>query len=141
MQSYQYAHTVGFSEVDAAGIVFFSRFFEIAHRALESFFHSLDLPFATVMREDRWAFPLVHAGADFHNPARLGDTLGINLTLDKLSKSSFTVRYEIQSGDSRPLATVRTAHVWLAVATFSKASIPDDLHTRLILYCADKSPD
>ncbi len=68
-----YTHAVRFSEVDGAGIVFFSRVFEIAHAAYEAWLSEGGAPLAVVLAAADWVLPLVRAEADYHAPMRLGD--------------------------------------------------------------------
>ena len=134
MQTFEYAHTVKFSEVDMAGVVFFSRFFEYAHSAFEAFFQHLGWSFAQVFDEGKWGFPLVHTEADFQAPARLGDRLTVEMTVAALSESSFTMRYAISAPDGKPVASVLTSHVWVAPATFKKTTIPEEVRAKLETY-------
>lgn len=134
MHTFSHTHTVGFSEVDRAGIVFFSRFFEMAHEGLEAFFQELGWGFAGIFREGRWGFPLVHAEADYHAPAHLGDGLGIEIAIARLSETAFTVHYVIGAADGKSIATVQTSHVWVDTGTFKKIPLPDDLRAKLAGY-------
>jgi len=137
METFNIQHTVKFSEVDQAGVVFFSRYFEIAHSTLETFFHQLGWGFAKIFREGKDGFPLIHAEANYMAPARLGDTLDVALSISRISKSSFTVSYDVRSTDGKPVAKLSTNHVWVELKTFSKAPIPSELRTALKVYLAE----
>lgn len=137
METFKFQHTVKFSEVDQAGVVFFSRYFEIAHSSLEAFFHHLGWGFAKVFSEGKDGFPLIHAEANYMAPARLGDTLEVALSLSRISESSFTVSYDFRSTDGKPAARLSTNHVWVELKTFSKAPIPTELKTALQDYLAE----
>ena len=141
MQSFEYTHTVKFSEVDMAGVVYFSRFFEYAHSAFEAFFQHIGWSFAQVFKEGKWGFPLVHAEADYQAPARLGDDLTVQLAVAKLSDSSFTIRYRITGRSGKPVAAVLTSHVWVEIATFKKAAIPEEVRAKLEVYCQESTGD
>jgi len=134
MQTYEHTHIVGFSEVDTAGIVFFPRFFEMAHEGLEAFFQELGWGFAGIFKEGRWGFPLVHAEANYHAPAHLGDGLDIEITIARLSETAFTVHYVIRSADGKSIAALQTSHVWIDAGTFKKVPLPDDLRAKLAAY-------
>ena len=137
METFKYQHTVKFSEVDQAGVVFFSRYFEIAHSSLEAFFHHLGWGFAKVFSVGKEGFPLIHAQADYMAPARLGDTLEVGLAVSRISESSFTVGYDIRTADGKPAAKLSTVHVWVELKTFSKAPIPAELKTALTGYLSE----
>ncbi|MCH7521651.1 MAG: acyl-CoA thioesterase [Candidatus Marinimicrobia bacterium] len=134
METFEYTHTVKFSEVDMAGVVFFSRFFEYAHSAFEAFFQHIGWSFAQVFNEGQWGFPLVHAEADYQAPARLGDDLTVQLAVAKLSESAFTMRYRITLPGGKPVASVLTRHVWVDRATFKKAAMPEEVRAKLEAY-------
>src|SRR5690606_35065652 len=70
---------VKFQDVDAAGIVFFARFFDYVHGAYEGFLTASGSPLPDVLREKSWAAPLRHAEADYLRPARYGDILLVEL--------------------------------------------------------------
>jgi YbgC/YbaW family acyl-CoA thioester hydrolase len=84
---------VRFQHVDAAGVVFFARFFEYVHEAYEGFLSQLGLPLSTVLREQKWIAPLKHVEADYFRALRLGEEVTVQL-----------VAAEVQGGvcSSRP---------------------------------------
>ena len=134
METFEYRHIVKFSEVDMAGVVFFSRFFEYAHSAFEAFFQHIGWSFAQVFEDGRWGFPLVHAEADYQAPARLGDDLTVQLAVTKLSESAFTMHYRITLPNGKPVASVLTSNVWVELTTFKKTAIPDEVRAKLEAY-------
>ena len=140
MEVFEYRHTVRFSEVDQAGVVFFAHYFVIAHTALEAFFAHIGWSFADLFKAGEEGFPLVHAEADYKAPARLGDALTVRLTLSQLSTSSFTVNYEFLNAKGRPAAKVSTRHVWVKLDTFRKSPLPEKLKDQLKPYLDSDSP-
>ena len=139
MEPFEYRHIVRFSEVDQAGVVFFARYFEIAHSALEAFFDHIGWSFAKLFKAGEEGFPLVHAAADYQAPARLGDALTVRLTVSRLSTSSFTLRYEFMDAKGRPATTVSTSHVWVKLDTFQKSPLPENLKDQLKPYLLPES--
>mgnify|MGYP001201784356 CR=1 FL=1 len=91
-------HRVGFAEVDAAGIAFFSRAFEIAHAAFETALAEIGMPLGEILRQNVWVMPLVHAEADYRVPMRLGDELLVEVTVEKIGRSSVTFNFRFTSG-------------------------------------------
>ncbi|MFL0670212.1 MAG: acyl-CoA thioesterase [Erythrobacter sp.] len=93
-------HTpVRFAHVDAAGIVFYPRFFEMLNAAVEDWFAGLGRNFRSLHLEDRIGTPTVRLEADFVAPAMLGDVLAITLTPIKVGNSSCTYRFAVTSED------------------------------------------
>ena len=61
-------------DVDRAGIVYFPRFYDFFHRALEDFFRDeVGVPYHSVEEQLRVAFPVVRIETDFERPLAHGD--------------------------------------------------------------------
>ena len=120
-----YTHTVRFSEVDAAGILFFSRVFEIAHAAYEALLAERGTPLRQLVHDERWTLPLVHAEADYHAPMRLGDEVSVQVAIEAIGSTSLTLRFTLAAPSGQPLATVRHVHVAVDRATFRPVPLPE----------------
>ena len=90
---------VRFAHVDAAGIVFYPRFFEMLNAAVEDWFAAMGRDFRSLHLDDLIGTPTVRLEADFLAPAMLGDKLAITLTPVRVGTSSCTYRYGFDSGD------------------------------------------
>ncbi|MCX9148746.1 acyl-CoA thioesterase [Erythrobacter sp. WG] len=90
-----FVHTtkVRFAHVDAAGIVFYPRFFEMLNAAVEDWFAMLGRDFRALHLEDRIGTPTVRLETEFLAPAMLGDELAITLVPAKIGTSSCTYRF------------------------------------------------
>ncbi len=85
---------VRFNEIDAAGIVFFPRFFDYFHMVFEDFFGAATgTPYHEWIRLRRIGWPAVHIETDFRAPLRYGMEVEIVLSFPKLGNSSFVCRY------------------------------------------------
>src|SRR5690606_14713379 len=106
---------VRFNEVDAAGIVYYPRFFDYFHLAFEDFFgEATGVPYPVWIRERRIGWPTVHIETDFRAPLRFGDEFEVALTFPKIGKSSFVARYEVTRDDTlccESEITVVTTHI------------------------------
>lgn len=97
-------HTpVRFAHVDAAGIVFYPRFFEMLNAAVEDWFAALGRDFRALHLDDRIGTPTVRIECDFIAPAMLGDALAITLTPVKVGTSSCTYRFDFSVAGSPKL--------------------------------------
>ena len=67
---YHYQTTIRLHQTDAAGVVFFSNLFVIAHDAYESFLES-HLPLNAILSDGVYIIPIVHAEADYLLPLAL----------------------------------------------------------------------
>ena len=67
-----YDRPVHFEDVDAAGIVFFARFFGYCHEAMEALFSSLPGGYVDLVINRKVDFPPVPFQAAFKSPLRSG---------------------------------------------------------------------
>jgi YbgC/YbaW family acyl-CoA thioester hydrolase len=126
-----YEHVVHFSETDPAGILFFSRIFEICHHAFEAFLAERGFPLSRVMTAVDWLLPLVHAEADFAAPLRLGDTLRIEVAVERMGARSITFVYVVSTAERGTVATVRHVHAAIDRATWQPRKLPEEVRTHL----------
>lgn len=133
---------VRFGHCDPAGIVYFPRFFELFHDAMETWFaERLGLAYAAVVTGRKIGFPAVHTEADFKSPCALGDEIGVELRVGNLGRSSIGLVYAIRgaAGDLRVTGATTSVVMDLdpASAGFRRAvKIPDDLRARIEAFAA-----
>ncbi len=125
--------TVRFGDVDRAGIVYYPRFLNYIHIALEEFFSKVvGLEYPMLIQEHRLAFPTVHLEMDFVRPLRYGDRVGVEVIPEKLGTSSATWRYRLyRPGESEPAAEGCQVTVCTDMDVFEKRPIPDWLRERI----------
>ncbi|MEQ8849696.1 thioesterase family protein [Botrimarina sp.] len=96
---FAYRRLVQFADTDMAGIVHFSVFFrymeEAEHALRRHIGMSIHDRFDPADDRSRIAFPRVSARCDYHSPARCEDELRIEVTVQKLGKSSVTYGFHI----------------------------------------------
>ncbi len=86
-------------DVDAAGIVFYPRFFEWYDLGCEELFAALGLPWPQAFpKYDIVGVPIVESGSRFLSPVRYGDTLGIRAMVAWVKEKTFRMEYEISVG-------------------------------------------
>jgi len=127
--------SVRFQDVDAAGIVFFARYFDYVHLAYEEFLAKNGNRLAEVLREGRWAAPLKHAEADFLSPLRFGDELEVQLVAANAASSDLSLGWCLRKVSTGKPVTVcgvaQSVHTFVDVPSFEKRSIPDELLSAL----------
>ena len=85
---------IRFADVDAAGILYYPRFFEFCHNAFEDCFDQRGpFVYSALIREHRLGFPTVHAQANFVAPLQHGDVAIIRLHATHIGKSAVTIHY------------------------------------------------
>lgn len=137
---------VSWGMCDPAGIVYFPRFFELFHAAMETWFGArLGLPYAEAITLRKIGFPSVHTEADFRKPSRLGERVAVELRVGKLGRSSLELCYVVRGdeGDDDVRATGRTVVALMDLDPASpgfrhKLAIPDDLRARIEAFAAGR---
>jgi len=100
---------VRFADCDAAGIVFFPRYFEMLNGVVEDWFAGpLGASFRELHVERQVSVPTAAVEARFIAPSRLEDDLAFSLTVTKLGGASCGVRHLIDSGGQRRFEATQT---------------------------------
>jgi 4-hydroxybenzoyl-CoA thioesterase len=103
---------VRFGDCDPAGIVYFPRFFDWFHQAMETWFSErLGVAYADVIRDQKIGFPAVRSEADFVAPCPLGDALHVVLSVQSLGKRSLALGYEVVGASDGKLRARGRTHV------------------------------
>lgn len=116
--SFAYRRTVRFQDVDAAGIIFFARYFEYFHDAYVEFLDDTAAALPAALAARTWAAPLVHAEADFLKPLRFGDSIEVELAAAEIGDKRAVVRYRVWR-DEDVVALGETVHVSIDPARFA----------------------
>lgn len=83
---------VRFNHVDAAGIVFYPRYYEMLNQVIERWCEqSLGFGFKDLHGQYNGGLPTVKNEVSFTKPSRLGDKLNFELSVNQLGKSSITL--------------------------------------------------
>lgn len=125
---------IRFSHCDPAGIVYFVNFFDMVGGVVEDWFReAIGLPFQEMHLERRLGFPIVKTGCEFFRPARLGDTLHLELAIAKLGRSSieFVVRGSVE-GEEKFVARHKVALV--SLDSFRALPMPEDMRAKMLPY-------
>ena len=118
---------VRFQHVDAAGIVFYPRYFEMANAAVEDYFGEVvGVSFAEMHLERRVGVPTRKIEAHFTAPSRLGDQLELDLTIERVGDTSAAVRTEA-SCDGQPRFRIAAVLVCVNMETGRPLAWPADM--------------
>ena len=103
---------VTWGDCDAAGVVFYPRFYAFFDACTHSLLSASGLDHHTLRHEHGLlGTPLVKASAEFLSPATYGDTLHATTTLSKLGGKSFKVTHRLAIGE-RAVAIGEEIRVW-----------------------------
>lgn len=87
---------IQFADVDAAGILYYPRFFSICHNTFEKCFDEKGpFSYAEMIKQYGLGFPAVKVEANFLLPMAHGDLAKITMNVERIGNSSITVHYEI----------------------------------------------
>jgi 4-hydroxybenzoyl-CoA thioesterase len=120
---------IRFSHCDPAGIVYFPRFFDLAHATMEDWFA------ADLIRDRRLGTPTVSVQCEFAKPMRMGDTLRFELSVLKLGNASVRLGYSGKKQGVEHLRILQTI-AFMALDSGTATPIPDDLRPRIEQYLA-----
>lgn len=96
-----------FGACDPVGIVYFPRYFDWFHQAMEAWFDTaLGTPYHVLLRHH--GLPAVHTEADYRAPVRFGDDVRVELRVGHLGRSSMRLDYRVLGSADQVHATGHT---------------------------------
>ena len=96
--AYSSSRRVDFPMVDLAKIMFYPRFWDLAHRFYEeSWEYSCNRHYNEILIDEGIGFPLVHSVAEFHHPLSYGDTVNCEISVTNIGNSSISWQYEFRN--------------------------------------------
>ena len=135
-QPFQVEYPIRFSHCDPAGIVYFPRFFDLLHHAMEDWFtHGLGERFSALVMEKGLGTPTVATHCEFVSPARFGDVLRIELSILRLGNASVELLFEAKVQE-RACFTCRHTIFLFDRTAVRAVPIPEDLRERMLPYVA-----
>lgn len=138
--------TVRFGDTDAAGVMHFHQLLRWCHEAYEESLERFGIAAAEVFPRPVWgqeqgqsgdpsvvpdvpvaALPIVHCGADYFRPLRVGDPLAIALEPRRLDPGQFEVRYSFRSHGAL-VARGLTRHLAIRASDRQRCTLPDAIN-------------
>ena len=116
--------TVKLHDTDAAGILFFSNQFKMVHDAFEAFLEAINYPISCFLYDSDFSLPIVHAESDYLAPLNLGNSISIDLKIEKIGETSFTLCYDIFNKEKKLTGKVKTVHVSVDKKNGDKVKLP-----------------
>ncbi len=118
--------TVRLHHTDAAGVLFYSRLFELVQEAFEAAMERCGVPLGELLRGGGFRIPVVHAEADYTAPVRAGDALTVSLAF-AAGNRSLRVRADLADAAGRRVAAVTVVHAAVSAATGRPVPLPEAL--------------
>jgi 4-hydroxybenzoyl-CoA thioesterase len=127
-----FERAIKFEEVDAAAIVFFARFVNYAHEAMEHFFSHVPGGYPGLIVDRRVGFPAVHVEVSFASPVRFGHALRIETRVAKLGNRSAVFHYRMLNAANGALAAeLKHTVVTSDLRTITSCDMPADVRALL----------
>lgn len=118
---------IPFQLSDAAGIVFFGHVFSISHEVYEHFIQDkLNISWQHWFNNPDWIAPIKQSKAIYYAPLMAGQKYQVNLNIQLLTRSSFTLTYHFQK-DQQEYCQVETLHVFCNRTNKIKQPIPSEI--------------
>jgi 1,4-dihydroxy-2-naphthoyl-CoA hydrolase len=124
-------YTVKLHDTDAAGILFFANQFKMVHDIYEKFMIQNGFPFQERFAKGDYLIPIVHAESDYHAPMVTGETVEIELAVERIGETSYTLRYIIYDLDGHIVGKAKTVHVTMDHKTRTKIPLPSPFRQML----------
>jgi len=128
---FTYQAKIKLHETDAAGVLFFSNQFKIVHDAYEALLESIGFGFAEIIKSKNFFLPIVHTESDYKSPLFVGDVVEIQVAVENIGKSSFTLAYKLMDCKQKTVGTARTVHVSVDKNSYKKIPLPKDLREKI----------
>jgi 1,4-dihydroxy-2-naphthoyl-CoA hydrolase len=122
-------------DTDMAGILYFARQFRFVHDTFEDFIESEGLNLYQMFQDEKFIFVIVHVEADYYHSLHVGDALDIQLSVERIGTTSFSLSYKIfRSLDHVLIGTAKTVHVCIDKDSRAKCPIPSQFVQSLNKY-------
>ena len=129
-QTFVTERRVRFADCDAAGIVFFPRYFEMLNGVVEDWFAGpLEASFRELHVERHVSVPTAAVEARFIAPSRLEDELTFALSVTKLGGASCGLRHRISAGGELRFEATQT--IVYVGASLKPEPWPEPLRVRI----------
>ncbi len=128
---------VCFGDIDNAGIVYYPRFMQYFHLAMEEFFaNEIGIEYADVLHKRNLSLPTVHLETDFRRRLRYGDRISMEVRVIHIGQSSITWGYKgyRRNGEEEMVVEGQNVTVCVKTDTFEKIEVPQWLALGLKSY-------
>jgi 4-hydroxybenzoyl-CoA thioesterase len=131
---------VRFGDCDAAGIVFYPRYFDMFNSLVEDWCREeLDFSFSEIVTRRDWGLPTVHLEVDFLAPSTFGEVLSAVLSVTALGKSSINLDILLQGPDAVDRVRGKVTLVLTDRKERRAIPVPDEVRARILNFQADSN--
>lgn len=116
---------IRFADTDASGRIHYTAMFRHFEAAEQDYLHSAGHPYSG-LEFSHLGFPRVHVECDFSAEIRYDDEVEMEMTVERVGASSYTLAYTVQNG-GKPAARGRVTVVCMDRRTERSCAIPEGL--------------
>ncbi|TAM60422.1 acyl-CoA thioesterase [bacterium] len=126
---------VRWSEIDGAEIIYFGAYVRFIELAETELLREAGLPYSELFDRFNVWLPRVHLEFDFYAPAHLDEMLEVRTTIERIGRSSITLRMEIWSAErARQCALATMVVACVSRGTMDSQPLPEAIVTALEPY-------
>ena len=123
---------VDFPMLDMAGIAFYPRIFDLAHRFFEEAWEVVcGIDYPHILQEMQIGFPVVDIKSEFHSPFRYGDTIHATIWISKVGVKSCTWQYRFHNQNQDLLWSSEQVTVCVSMKNMESLPIPSTIRSGL----------
>lgn len=123
---------VRYGECDAQQVVFNARYGDYVDVALTEFFRALFGSYQALLAQGLDG-QVVRLATDWHSPARFDDVLALDVEVEAVGRTSYTVRVAMSDlATGRAVATSEVVYVMVGTAGQGKLPVPEPVRARLL---------
>lgn len=114
-------------DVDAAGIMFFARFFSLVHEAYEEMFAEHGVSYKDQIEAHGIIWPIVHAEADYKIPLPVDARVRIRLRVAEIKERTYAVEFEFLNAEGESATRGKIIHACVDYKTRRSTPLPESL--------------
>ena len=123
---------VDFPMLDMAGIAFYPRIYDLAHRFFEESWEEMcGISYPEIIKEMNIGFPVVDIKSEFNSPFRYGDTITATIWISRVGGKSCTWQYRFHNQDEDLLWSSEQVTVCVSMTNMESQPIPEELRKGL----------
>jgi acyl-CoA thioester hydrolase len=105
-------YRVSMAEVDAYGVMYYSRFFELFERGRTELFRALGIEYKKVLQQEGVLMPVVEAACRYMAPVVYDDLITLETAITNIATRGIRFDYRVLR-DGTPLAVGFTQHIFI----------------------------
>lgn len=139
MQAFETTYLIRFEHVDAAGIVYYPRYFQMISQVVEDWMQdALDYSYHAMHIVDKVAIPLVEIHCNFLKPSFLSERITFSLVVTKLGERSLSLKITAACDDDQRLeANMSVVYTRQTDKGVESADIPEELREKIKPFLVD----